>query len=226
MLGWRDIVGSTILVLVGSACGSDDASTGSGSGTGGNCDCKNGAYSPVCGVDGMTYDATCGASCVPVDVACSGECPCASTTSGPTTSASASGSASADETSATATGAGSTATGDDCDCGVGAYVPVCGVDGMTYDAACGRQCVPVDVACSGECPCPAFMCGDGECPPGEIVCTTVVPGTPDGRPTFDCSPLPRTCNGVADPDCTCVMPEMCDCMETPEGYFSVTCYAP
>ena len=47
----------------------------------------------------------------------------------------------------------STGSGGDCECAKGAYVPVCGVDGMTYDAACGRQCVPVPIACQGECPC-------------------------------------------------------------------------
>ena len=50
------------------------------------------------------------------------------------------------------TGVGGTG-GDPCDCDLGAYVPVCGVDGMTYDATCGTECVPVDVACQGECPC-------------------------------------------------------------------------
>lgn len=45
-------------------------------------------------------------------------------------------------------------TGGSCDCARGAYVPVCGVDGRTYDATCGEQCVPVEIACQGECPCP------------------------------------------------------------------------
>lgn len=57
-------------------------------------------------------------------------------------------------------GAGTTGTagsgGDDgCDCQVGSYVPICGVDGVTYDAACGIHCVPVAVACEQECPCPS-----------------------------------------------------------------------
>jgi hypothetical protein len=54
---------------------------------------------------------------------------------------------------ATSAQASSTGSGDDCGCAVGAYVPVCGVDGNTYDAACGRHCVPVAIACQGECPC-------------------------------------------------------------------------
>ena len=36
---------------------------------------------------------------------------------------------------------------------LGAYVPVCGLDGNIYDATCGDECVPVEIACRGECPC-------------------------------------------------------------------------
>jgi hypothetical protein len=32
----------------------------------------------------------------------------------------------------------------------GAYVPVSGIDGKTYDAACGIACVPVSIACEHE----------------------------------------------------------------------------
>lgn len=57
----------------------------------------------------------------------------------------------------TAPGSDDGATGttgvDDCDCPVGAYLPACGVDGMTYDATCGNHCVPVEIECMSECPC-------------------------------------------------------------------------
>jgi hypothetical protein len=74
----------------------------------------------------------------------------------------------------------------DCQCGIDIYVPMCGVDGNTYDAACGIECVPVEVACEGECPCRS--CADlaaeylevlaqaRACvvPKPESLCTTVV----------------------------------------------------
>jgi len=50
---------------------------------------------------------------------------------------------------------GSSAVGGAVDCGCvrGAYVPVCGNNGTTYDAACGDSCVPVPIACRNTCPC-------------------------------------------------------------------------
>jgi hypothetical protein len=52
-----------------------------------------------------------------------------------------------------------------CDCVLGSSVPVCGVDGETYDAACGRECVPVAIECDGACPCATGTGGggSGEC---------------------------------------------------------------
>ena len=51
-------------------------------------------------------------------------------------------------------GASSGGTGGvGCNCRLGAYMPACGVDGKTYDATCGTQCVPVAIACMGDCPC-------------------------------------------------------------------------
>ena len=40
-----------------------------------------------------------------------------------------------------------------CGCLSGAYQPVCGTNGTTYDATCGDVCVPVAIACRNACPC-------------------------------------------------------------------------
>jgi hypothetical protein len=49
-------------------------------------------------------------------------------------------------------GSGAGGTDPSCFCEAPSF-PVCGVDGDTYDAACGAHCVPVDIACDGACPC-------------------------------------------------------------------------
>jgi hypothetical protein len=61
------------------------------------------------------------------------------------------GSAGSDAQGGQSGGGGS--SGSDCGCLRGAYFPVCGVDGNTYDATCGRDCVPVSIQCNGACPC-------------------------------------------------------------------------
>lgn len=87
------------------------------------------------------------------------------------------GMGSADAGKPTQTGDASADTGTtdggmrSCDCALELYVAVCGVDGQSYDATCGRHCVPVQIACEGECPCPNTdaglrwyeSCGDPVC---------------------------------------------------------------
>lgn len=82
-------------------------------------------YSPVCGVDDTTYSNECLAG--DVKVACEGKCPCKE---------------------AAATGADGAAAGKPCPLNL---MPVCGVDGTTYDNKCLAG--DVKVACEGECPC-------------------------------------------------------------------------
>lgn len=211
-------------LLLAAACegkGDDDGGD-SGSDTGAGCNCLNGAYVPVCGVDGMTYDATCGVECVAVEIECMSECPCGTSSegsSGMTSDASSSGSAT--------TAAETTMGVDPCDCPSGAYFPVCGVDGMTYDATCGIECVEAEILCVGfECPCPEIACGDAlMCGATEPVCT-ISTGGAEPVTNYMCGPLPAACEGVVPPTCECVVEGGCDCVEDPVGYFTVTCNLP
>ncbi|MFO0634154.1 MAG: hypothetical protein U0168_15010 [Nannocystaceae bacterium] len=134
---------------------------------------------------------------------------------------SASGSGSDSGTGGTSDGSGT--TGADCDCDAGASVPVCGVDGMDYDAACGIECVPVVISCMQACPCPPVQCGI-PCDPEDRVCTTTIGGVKNAPPSFSCDPVPPSCDGMT-PTCDCVATG-CDCTEAPPGYFQVTCNAP
>lgn len=63
-------------------------------------------------------------------------------------------------TGGTTTGGASSGTGGlpaICGCDAPSR-PVCGIDGVNYDAACGQQCVVVDVECDGICPCAGCGC--------------------------------------------------------------------
>ncbi len=126
-----------------------------------------------------------------------------------------------------ASGTGGTASGGtggvDCMCVKGAYVPVCGTDGTTYDAACGTECVPVEIACQGQCPC-ADGCSaqsivapdgcvcfqDSDCADGERCygadCVTPAPGTCRAVPSTGCfgdadCPSGQLCTGGAPAPC-------------------------
>jgi hypothetical protein len=102
----------------------------------------------------------------------------------------------------------------DCDCARGAYVPVCGVDGETYDATCGRECVEVQIACNGPCPC--TDCVVGGC--ANQLCVDATGQEPsfstcEWRPEYACY---RTaiCERQADGNCGWTMtPELTQCLE-------------
>lgn len=100
----------------------------------------------------------------------------------------------------------------DCDCVRGAYVPVCGVDGETYDATCGRECVEVQIACSGPCPC--TDCTVGGCS-GQLCveASNVVASTCEWREEYACY-RSAVCERQADGNCGWTStPELTQCLE-------------
>ncbi|MBI2893103.1 MAG: hypothetical protein HYY06_06090 [Deltaproteobacteria bacterium] len=81
-----------------------------------------------------------------------------------------------------------------CQCGA-ERVPVCGVDGLTWDAACGEECIPVEIECEGECPCP-----DCDCAVGAYVPVCGMDGqTYDAACGEECVPVEIACQG----ECPC-----------------------
>lgn len=195
------LAGATLFLLIGCSAKSSNSdgssntnkggsSSSSGGSSGGpvssaDCDCAVGAYIPVCGEDGQTYDAACGRQCVSADIACDGECPCDSGSGGSASGGSSSGGSSSGGSSSGGSSAGAS-SGVDCNCMLGAYFPVCGEDGNTYDATCGTECVNQPIDCLGECPCTdcnslAFDYGEQlaqakACDPSvdDVVCTATV----------------------------------------------------
>lgn len=119
-------------------------------------------------------------------------------------------------------GAGIGGTGGNCNCGKGGYFPVCGIDGTTYDAICGTECVPVAIACTGECPCDAgaagtagtggatsTACGQYTCDSAQVCVTPGCGGSPlpdagPCTPPMSCESLPTACGSA--PSCACLEP--------------------
>jgi hypothetical protein len=118
-------------------------------------------------------------------------------------------------------------TGVNCSCGRGAYVPMCGVDGKTYDAACGVVCVPVKVACEGQCPCAAGAprpCDvNADCDAGKV-CYVGASGSGCMAPSYggfsgEC--VTRTtgkCYGGIGGGCACLDPAKDNCTGQSGGY--------
>jgi len=95
------------------------------------------------------------------------------------------------------------AAGADCGCSRNGYLPVCGADGTTYDAACGMQCVPVEIDCQGECPCATGGAGGGLGGSGGAAASGGSAGTPAaGAGGLSSCAVDRTaCGCYADADC-------------------------
>ena len=107
------------------------------------------------------------------------------------------------------------------------YEPVCACDGKIHSNECDAYAEGVDVSLGG---CPSLAgyvrCGYRFCDPDRTYCRQNVPGTITTPSTFECQPLPSSCN--SNITCGCLAAEPCGdtCQELSSGGIMVTCSFP
>ena len=165
--------GAGIVPGVAPGAGAGTAAVGAASGVGGRqCACPRN-YRRVCGADGVGYNNPCLATCAGTTVAAEGDCPegaakkaaaapaAATTAAAPAaaakpaaatkpTAAPAAKPAAATTTTAAAPAAAAAAAKPACACGRES-IPLCGLDGKTYQNPCEAKCAGTAQAYPGAC---------------------------------------------------------------------------
>jgi hypothetical protein len=85
-----------------------------------------------------------------------------------------------------------------CACNLPVILPICGVDGVTYDA-CERECISVEIACEEECPCGSSYCAvacTGAAPDQEVVDACQAIGEQAACQSYESAGFPTSCRWV------------------------------